>query len=156
MKETSKKETKLNVDIINESIENNKKSIKNIEKKILKNIKSLEKLNNLIPKVKKLDNRLNSYLNRFFAEVRVLPEGHDPKKHGGNNKIKSKNGWEDYSGAFYLEPEEREQIVIDRARDHFKQYFEDGVYHRNKVLGIFVSGGGISGKKLIEIIETGD
>ena len=66
------------------------------------------------------------------------------------------NGWEAYSGAFYLSPEERKQILIDRARDHFKQYFEDGIYHRNRKLGLFVSGGGISGKKLIEEMETGD
>tara|TARA_Y100000592_G_C5470421_1_gene319128 strand:- start:882 stop:1355 length:474 start_codon:yes stop_codon:yes gene_type:complete len=157
MKEIKKnKVPELSKKQINESIESNKKSIQNIEKSLLDTSKSIEKLNKLIPIIKKLENQLNSYTNRFFAEIRVLPEGHNPDLQGGSDKIKSKNGWEDYSGSFYLEPGEREQIVIDRARNHCRTYFEDAIYHRNKKLGIFVSGGGISGKKLIEIIETGE
>tara|TARA_Y100001963_G_C6745996_1_gene431631 strand:+ start:327 stop:797 length:471 start_codon:yes stop_codon:yes gene_type:complete len=156
MKPKTKKVPKLNNQQINESIENYRTRLQEIEKKLLDHNKKFEKLNKLIPRVKQLENKLNSYVNRFCAEVRVLPKGHNPKLQGNVSKIKSENGWEDYSGSFYLDAEEREQIVIDRARNHFKHYFEDAIYHRNKVLGIFVSGGGISGKKLIEIIKTDD
>ena len=156
VKKKVKEIPKLNKQQINESIESHKKSIQSIKKDILDNSKSIEKIDKILIRLSSLENRLNAYVNRFVAEIRVLPEGHNPDLQGGNFKIKSKNGWEDYSGSFYLDAEEREQIVIDRAIEHFDTYFEDAVYHRNKTLGIFVSGGGISGKKLIEIRETGE
>ena len=154
MKLRKKKAPILNQEEVEKNIESQGKDIKSLNEDIKKIVKSSEKWDKAVDRAKNVENKLNAYFNRFFSEVRVLPEGHNPKLQGGNSSIKSENGWEDYSGAFYLSPEEREQIVIDRARDHFKNYFEDGIYHRNKKLGLFVSGGGISGKKLIEIIET--
>ena len=41
-------------------------------------------------------------------------------------------------------------------RYHFETYFQDAVYHRNKKLGLFLSSGSTSGKRLIEEMETGD
>ena len=151
-----KKAPKLSKEQVAEQIENLVQSIKNINEDIKELTKFSEKWDGMVNRVRVTENRLNAYTNRFSTEVRILPEGHNPKLQGGSSKVKSENGWEDYSGAFYLDPEERRQIVIDRARDHFKNYFEDSTYHRNKKLGLFVSGGGISGKKLIETIETGD
>ena len=46
-------------------------------------------------------------------------------------------------------------MAIKKAKAHFSEYFENGVYHRNKRLGLFLSGGNMSGKKLIQEIETG-
>ena len=151
-----KKAPKLSKEQVAEQIESLVQSIKNINEDIKNLTKFSEKWDGMVDRVRETENRLNAYTNRFSTEVRVLPEGHDPTKQGGNDPDKSKNGWEAYSGAFYLSPEERKQILIDRARDHFKQYFEDGIYHRNKKLGLFVSGGGMSGKQLIEEMETGD
>ena len=156
MKVKRKKAPKLNKTEMEERIESLIQSVKSIDESIKKIIKSSEKWDKAVIRARQTEDRLDVYTNRFFTEVRVLPEGHNPKLHGGNNPDKSKNGWEAYSGAFYLSPEERKQILIDRARDHFKDYFEDGIYHRNKKLGLFVSGGGISGKQLIEEMETGD
>ena len=147
---------KLNSQEVNESIESLKNSIKSIKQDILDHSKAIEKIDKMLIRLGNLENKLNAYVNRFFAEIRVLPEGHNPDLHGGDHKIKAKNGWEDYSGSFYFSQEEQEQIVIDRAIEHFNTYFEDAIYHRNKKLGIFVSGGGISGKKLIEVRETGE
>ena len=152
----AKKAPKLSKEQVEEQIESLIQSVKSIIKDIKNLTKFSEKWDGMVHRVKETENRLNAYTNRFFTEVRVLPEGHNPKLQGGNNPDKSKNGWEAYSGAFYLSPEERKQILIDRARDHFKQYFEDSIYHRNKKLGLFVSGGGMSGKQLIEEMETGD
>jgi len=151
-----KKAPKLSKEQVEEHIESLLQSVKNINEDIKTLTKFSEKWDEIIHRVRETERRLNAYTNRFSTEIRVLPEGHDPTKQGGNDPDKSKNGWEAYSGAFYLSPEERKQILIDRARDHFKQYFEDGIYHRNKKLGLFVSGGGISGKQLIEEMETGD
>ena len=156
MKVKIKKAPKLNKTEMEERIESLIQSVKSIDESIKKIIKSSEKWDKAVIRARQTEDRLDVYTNRFFTEVRVLPEGHNPELQGGNSKVKSENGWEDYSGAFYLDPEEREQIVIDRARDHFKHYFEDGIYHKNKKMGLFISGGGISGKKLIETIETGD
>ena len=151
-----KKAPKLSKEQVAEQIESLVQSIKNINEDIKELTKFSEKWDGMVNRVRVTENRLNAYTNRFATEVRILPEGHDPTLQGGNSPDKSKNGWESYSGAFYLSPEERKQILIDRARDHFKDYFEDGIYHRNKKLGLFVSGGGISGKQLIEEMETGD
>ena len=156
MKPKTEKAPKLNKGQVEEEIERIKRSVKNIKEGIKKITKSSEKWDRAVSRAKETENKLSAYINRFFAEVRILPKGHNPDLQGGNDPDKSKNGWEDYSGAFYLDPEEREQIVIDRARDHFKHYFENGIYHRNKKLGLFVSGGGMSGKQLIEEMETGD
>jgi len=156
MPKGKKKAPKLNKEQVEEQIESLIQSVKSINEDIKEITKSGEKWDRAACRVKETENILSAYINRFFAEVRVLPKGHDPAIQGGNDPNKNKNGWEDYSGSFYLSSEEREQIVIDRARNHFKHYFKDGIYHRNKKLGLFVSGGGISGKKLIEVIETGD
>ena len=128
----------------NSEINKLKAKIEKLELKIDKANKSSRKTRQLI----------DAYMNRKFAEIRVLPEGHNPKLQGGNNNKKWENGWEDYSGNFYVDNEELEEIIIDKARKHFKSYFEDNVYHRNKKLGLFLSGGGTSGKKLIEEYKT--
>jgi hypothetical protein len=117
--------------------------------KIEKDITSIKK------DIKAIGDRLNSYVNRQFTEIRVLPKGHNPDLHGGNNPRKEENGWEDYSGDFYITDEEQKKMLIDKAKAHFKEYFENGVYHRSKRLGLFLSGGGQSGKKLIKETVTG-
>tara|TARA_Y100000310_G_scaffold71620_1_gene67504 strand:+ start:1576 stop:2136 length:561 start_codon:yes stop_codon:yes gene_type:complete len=115
---------------------------------IEKNITSIKK------ELKRIGDNLNNYVNRQFTEIRVLPKGHNPKLHGGNSPNKDENGWEDYSGDFYITDEEQKEMVIEKAKAHFEEYFENGVYHRNKRLGLFLSGGGQSGKKLIKETTT--
>ena len=118
--------------------------------KIEKDITSIKK------DIKVIGDRLNAYINRQFTEIRVLPKGHNPDLHGGNSPNKEENGWEDYSGDFYINDEEQKKMLIKKAEDHFSEYFENGVYHRNKRLGLFLSGGGQSGKKLIKETTTGN
>ena len=118
--------------------------------KIEKDITSIKK------DIKAIGDRLNAYINRQFTEIRVLPKGHNPDLHGGNSPKKEENGWEDYSGDFYINDEEQKKMLIKKAKDHFSEYFENGVYHRNKRLGLFLSGGGQSGKKLIKETTTGN
>ena len=117
---------------------------------IEKNITSIKK------DINKIGDKLNAYINRKFTEIRVLPKGHNPNIHGGNSPKKEENGWEDYSGDFYINDKEQEEVLINKAKDHFREYFENGVYHRNKRLGLFLSGGGQSGKKLIKETTTGN
>ena len=105
--------------------------------------------------IKRIGDSLSAYINRQFTEIRVLPEGHNPNLQGGNSKIKSENGWEDYSGDFYINDDEQKEIVLKKALKHFDTYFKDGVYHRNKKLGLFLSSPR-SGKRLIKEMETGN
>ena len=129
--------------------------------------KNIIKINKDIRLIK---TNLNDHINKSTVEIRVLPDGHNPKLHGYNasltdyteyseretKKMKWKNGWVDYSGKFEMDDEEEMNIVIGRAIAHFKKYFEDGVYHRNKRFGVFLSNATTSGKRLIEEFTTGD
>ena len=85
-------------------------------------------------------NNLNAYMNRVFAEINVVED--DGK-------------WGDYSGNFYPTDEENSDLVIERARVHFKKYFKDGVNHQKKKLGLFLVSPR-SGKRLIEEMTTGE
>ena len=109
---------------------------------------------NIRKEVSRIKSTLNTHINKQSVEIRVLPEGHNPKLHGGNDPDKSKNGWEDYSGKFDLDNDEEMSIVIGKAMAHFDKYFKDGFYHRNKKLGVFLSNATTSGKKLIEEYQT--
>ena len=125
---------------------------------------------NINKEVKQIKTALNDHINKSTVEIRVLPDGHNPKLHGYSTnptdytkysdretkELKWKNGWVDYSGKFDLGDEEEMSIVIGKAIAHFKTYFEDGVYHRNKRFGVFLSNATTSGKRLIEEFNTGD
>jgi len=134
----------------------------------------LLQMENNLAKVKRelgiLKASLTAHINKHTVEIRVLPEGHNPKLHGYNvsptdyskytakqtEALKWKNGWVDYSGKFDLDDQEEMSIVIGKARLHFETYFQDAVYHRNRKFGMFLTSGSTSGKRLIEVMETGD
>ena len=103
--------------------------------------------------ISKIRDDLRTHMNRQTAEIRVLPKGHNPALQGNNSNIAWENGWEDYTGVFFIDPEDEKEIVLSKARKHFEEYFEKGVYHRNKKLGIFLSSAR-SGKRLIEAKVT--
>ena len=118
--------------------------------------------------LKRVKSTLDAHINKQSVEIKVLPEGHDPEKHGYKadysnesrytaeqlKQLKWKNGWVDYSGKFDLDNDEEMSIVIGKAMAHFDKYFKDGFYHRNKKLGVFLSNATTSGKRLIEEFQT--
>ena len=117
--------------------------------------------------VNRVKSTLSAHINKHSVEIRLLPEGHNPKLQGYNNNktdysectaeetksLKWENGWVDYSGKFDLDNDEEMSIVMGKARAHFEKYFKDGFYHRNKKLGMFLSSA-TSGKRLIEEMTT--
>ena len=103
---------------------------------------SLLKLQDTIDKMKKdvsnIKLSLNAHINRQYAEIKVI----------------EKNGkWGDYSGTFYMNDKDEENIVLEKAENHFRTFFEDGAFHRNKKLGLFLHSPR-SGKRLIKRMET--
>ena len=103
---------------------------------------SLLKLQDTINKMKKdvsnIKLSLNAHINRQYAEIKVIEE---------NGK------WGDYSGTFYMNDKDEENIVLEKAENHFRTFFEDGAFHRNKKLGLFLHSPR-SGKRLIKRMET--
>ena len=104
-----------------------------------KSVTSMEKVvDDMKRHISRMRSNLDAHINRQFTEIRVIEE---------NGK------WGDYSGTFYLDSDDEKKMVLDKAKKHFETYFKDGVYHRNKKLGLFLSSPR-AGKQLIEEIKT--
>ena len=116
--------------------------LKSLEQTVANLEKKLEEATRF---AKRTRSTVDAHINKQIAEIRVFvvdkkcPEGE----------------WQDYSGTFSLDDDEQKKMVISKAKKHFDMYFKDGVYHRNKKLGLFLSNPR-SGKHLIEEMETGD
>lgn len=117
--------------------------------------KAIEKTDELAARNRRKANiqqsTLDAYINKQYAEIRVLPEGADPDIQSEGS---FRGGWEDYSGQFTLEDDEKENTIIKKAEKHLERYFENAEYHRNKTLGIFVSSARSGKKTLIKQVET--
>jgi hypothetical protein len=109
----------------------------------------LENIENNIEKLRisisKIESQLRAHINRQTAEFRVLEK----------EEKKGVKKWGDYTGVFYLDSEDEKRVVLEKARKHYKTYFVDGVYHRDKNLGLFLTSGR-GGKQLIEEMNTDD
>ena len=105
---------------------------------------SLKKANNQIDMLRKyiknVELKLKKYMDRKTSEIRVVEE----------------NGtWGDYTGVFYVNSSDEEKIVIDKAMNHYKTYFSNGHFYKNKTLGLFVNNyKGADDKKLVEILKN--
>ena len=116
--------------------------LKSLEQTVANLEKNLEETTRF---AKRTRSTVDAHINKQIAEIRVFvvdkkcPEGE----------------WQDYSGTFSIDDSEQKTMVISKAKKHFDMYFMDGVYHRNKKLGLFLSNPR-SGKHLIEEMETGD
>ena len=101
--------------------------------------------------VLRMGNTLDAHINRQYAEIKVLEdswnENYDCIVDG------TKKSWGDYSGIFYVNDEDEENVIINKAKKHFETFFEDNTYHRNKKLGLFLHSPK-SGKRLIEEMKT--
>tara|TARA_Y100000034_G_scaffold118695_1_gene159622 strand:+ start:1939 stop:2316 length:378 start_codon:yes stop_codon:yes gene_type:complete len=103
---------------------------------------SIAKIEETVSEIKKYISRtrstLDAHINRQYTEIRVIEK--DGK-------------WGDYSGTFYVNDEEEQAMVLQKAKEHFKTYFEDGIHHNDKKLGLFLFSPK-SGKRLIEEMKT--
>ena len=116
---------------------------------------SMAALEKIVIEIKKnvlrMRNTLDAHINRQYAEIKVLEdswnENYDCIVDG------TKKSWGDYSGIFYVNDEDEENVIINKAKKHFETFFEDNTYHRNKKLGLFLHSPK-SGKRLIEEMKT--
>ena len=101
--------------------------VKKMEAQLIKMKKSMKEMkltiSNLNKNLRNANEKLNLYINRKFADVKIL------------NK---QNEWEDYSGKFYATDEETDDMLYKKALKHYNTYFKNSDWHRNKHLGIFV------------------
>ena len=114
----------------------------NIEYKLKCLDVSMSKMEEDITEMKKTVSRIRSvmdaHINRQYAEIRVVEENGE---------------WGDYSGVFYVDDDNAKEVVVNKAKKHFASYFEDGIWHGNKKLGLFVFSPK-SGLRLVERMET--
>ena len=105
----------------------------------LSRIERMERdIRNMKKDISKIKLDLTAHINRQTAEINVIEED---------------GRWGDYTGIFFVDSTDEREIVLDKAKKHFKTYFKNSMYHRNKSLGIFLNSGR-SGKHLVEEIQT--
>jgi len=87
-------------------------------------------------KLARMETTVKHILEKQSAEIRVLER--DGK-------------WGGYTGVFYTNKKDNKQIVIDKAMNHYKTYFENKSFYEDKTLGLFVTN--YKGKKLIKVLQ---
>ena len=122
----------------------NKVTVESLQNEILKLNSQIDRLDTKVSRFTAerlaMKKHFDAYINRQFSEIRIIERNDDGK-------------WGDYSGVFYITPKEEKKFLIDKARKHFETYFREGVYHRNKKLGLFLYNPS-SGNHLIEEMKT--
>ena len=88
--------------------------------------------------IRRMRNAVDAHINRQYTEIRVIEKDGE---------------WGDYSGIFYVNDEDERTVIIKKAKDHFARYFQDGLNHQRKKLGLFLFSPR-SGKRLLEEIPT--
>tara|TARA_R110000824_G_scaffold176451_2_gene355425 strand:+ start:2850 stop:3344 length:495 start_codon:yes stop_codon:yes gene_type:complete len=87
--------------------------------------------------IKNIEYRLKTFINKQTAEIRVFSP--DEKK------------WEDYTGVFYVDSNNDEELIINKAIDHYNEYFGNMPFYRERTLGLFITGP--EGKKLVKVLQ---
>tara|TARA_R100000501_G_C2616720_1_gene110242 strand:- start:790 stop:1164 length:375 start_codon:yes stop_codon:yes gene_type:complete len=95
-----------------------------------------EKIKALRGNIGRMRKALQKHINRQTAEIRVL---------------ESDDEWGGYTGIFFVNEEDAKDVVIGKAKAHFKKYFKNGIGYKDHTFGIFLNRSGK--KELQEIIE---
>ena len=95
------------------------------------------KLDMIRKSMARIELKLNSHINRKTAEIRVVEDF---------------GKWGDYTGVFYADSKDEDEVVIDKAMKHYKTYFKDVDFYKKKTLGLFVNGP--RGNNLVKILQN--
>tara|TARA_Y100000310_G_scaffold239913_1_gene243696 strand:- start:434 stop:820 length:387 start_codon:yes stop_codon:yes gene_type:complete len=95
-----------------------------------------EKIRALRGDIGRAEKTLQKHIGRQTAEIRVLERD---------------DSWGDYTGIFSVDKEDAREIVIGKAKAHFKKYFKNGIWYKDHTFGIFLNRSGK--KELQEKIE---
>ena len=106
-----------------------------------KTVKTFEgKTETLNKSIKRVSLNLRAYMDRKTSEIRVVEDD---------------GTWGDYTGVFYADPEDEKRLVLGKARKHYEEHFETGVWYHKKTLGLFLNS--VEGKELVEVLkDTGN
>ena len=133
MKTKSKKPT---VESLQKTVEVLEKGVFKLEKGVLK----LEvALGNCRKHVGYVEAKLKSFINKQTAEIRTL--GDDGK-------------WGDYTGVFYVDSKNDENLITEKAMTHYETYFQDVEFYKKRTLGLFITN--LKGKKLIKVLQDNE
>ena len=122
---------------------------------------AIQYLENEIMKLKAeiilLKSNLSAHINRQYGEIRIWESKLNKETGKRELQIDNKGNkiWGDYTGNFYCDSKDEEEVIIRKAREHYEEYFRNGFWHKDKTLGIFITNKR-SGKRLIKEYNTGE
>ena len=94
--------------------------LKMISKEKLKKPKSKTNLNLLVNRVKSLESKVKKILNEPSISV----------------MIKEKGAWGEWTGLFYLNDDEKTEVLLNKVEEHFKKHFNSD-YYKDKEFALF-------------------
>ena len=65
-------------------------------------------------------------------------------------KIKLKK-WQDYTGVFFVDSNNDEELITNKAVEHYNEYFGNVPFYKDRTLGLFITGP--EGKKLVKVLQ---
>lgn len=96
-------------------------------------------IGNLRKKINNISSKLNLHINKKTAQIRVL----------------EKNGkWSGYTGVFYINAKDHQKKIVNKALNHYEEYFKDDDFYKNRTLGLFTTNA--KGQKLVKVLQDNE
>ena len=130
------KEKKRKAKTLTEKVEILKAHVKRLEKSIGC---SDVTMGNLRKKIGIVENRLRAFIDKKTAEIRVFEKDGE---------------WGGYTGVFYVNSKDAEDIITEKAMNHYNTYFEGDDFYKKRTLGLFITNP--NGKKLIKVLQDNE
>ena len=94
--------------------------------------------------INKVRLKLKAHIDRRTSQIRVFEES-------DLDKGITDSGWNGYTGVFYIDPEDSEKMVRNKALNHYERYFKGNEFYKNRTLGLFTTNS--KGRKLVKVLQ---